>query len=151
MQYLGVRCTNKDCCYVVLTGDYENPVLLKRNEIRFPKDFSRPKTLQWFYREIEGLIQTEEIDLIVMKGMEPMADKNSTTAQHRTENEAIVLLCAENAGIFVDRVVDASISAKLGGERKYKRKQNYAACVEKFGDADDKTKEAILAAWVKMN
>jgi Holliday junction resolvasome RuvABC endonuclease subunit len=152
MPYLGIRFTNKDLTYVVLDGKFDAPCILLTDVIRFPKNFERPKILDWLLKELEGIFSKYEFESVFIKGMEPAASKNGAAALHRIENEAIAFLVAAQHGIeLVERVVDATIASRLGVGARYKRRLTYEACSEMFSDlTDDKAKDAVLAAWVKM-
>lgn len=152
MAYLGLRFTNKAYTYVLLDGVFTAPQILSNESFQFPKNYSRPKVLVWLYKELASLVTTRNAEHILIKGMEPLATKNGLAAIHRLENEAIIYLIAGQNGIdCIERVVDATVASRLRLTGTGKRLQSYKFCEEMFGEEpDDKTKDALLAAWVKM-
>jgi len=137
---------------VVVDGKFTNPTLVFNQRVKFPKNFSRPLEIAWLYKELIALISSYEVDAICIKGMEPYAQKNSLPAVHRIENEALSFLVAANNGIeSIERIVDATVATKFKLEARSKRSQAYEICLEKFDKTiDDNTKDAILAAWIRL-
>lgn len=152
MTSLGLRFTNKEYTYAVMNGKFDTAAILSKESFQFPRNYSRPKALVWLYKELTSLITTKNVSHIRIKGMEPLAAKNGLAAIHRLENEALVYLIAGQLGIDnIERVVDATVASKLRLTGAGKRSQSYRCCEEMFGDGmDDKTKDAVLAVWAKM-
>jgi hypothetical protein len=57
MNVLGVRCSNKDFSYAVMSGTRAAPEIIICASLDYPKNFARPKSLVWFAREINQLIE----------------------------------------------------------------------------------------------
>lgn len=149
---LGFRFTNREFTYIGIEGSFSNPTLLFAHTIKLPKDFSRPMALDWLHKELTSIISKHRIATISIKGMEPFANKNSLASVNRIENEALAFLVAAQKGIeSVERIIDTNVAAKLRLEKKNKRTQAYEICQEKFErEMDDNTKDAVLAAWIKL-
>jgi len=58
----------------------------------FPKGYTRPNSLRWFFQEIEDYFAKHTgIAECIIKGAEPMAQKGSTYSE-RVEHESMILL-----------------------------------------------------------
>jgi phosphohistidine swiveling domain-containing protein len=152
MSYLGFRCSNKDYTYVILNGTKEQPEVLCNDTVAFPKDFSRPHELKWFLQEIEELLKKNEVNSISIKSTEVPARKGNSYDE-RVENEAMILLTAENFGITqVSKKVKSTIAKDLGlkGKGKYLSTKLDVSVFPNFDRETEKLKDAILVAWSSM-
>ena len=50
---LGIRCSNTDYTFALLKGRKKTPQLQNIKTAAFPKGYSRPNSLRWFFQEIE--------------------------------------------------------------------------------------------------
>lgn len=149
MGHLGLRCSNNDYTFVVLKGNTSCPSIIDKGSVTFPKGFSRPHELKWFYQEIEGLIVKHKIKSITIKGAEGLASRNKSFVA-RIENEAMVYLSGFNNGIKkISKKVKSTIAKDLGlkGKAKYLSTNLDCSVFPTFNTESPKMQEAILAAW----
>jgi hypothetical protein len=96
MSFLGIRCSNNDFSYVVLSGTKEQPKIELKDSVVFPKGYSRSQSLKWFLQELEEIYKKDpNIRLIGIKGAEPMASRGKSFVA-RVENEAMVFSLQES-------------------------------------------------------
>lgn len=149
MSFLGIRCSNNDFSYVVLSGTKEQPKIELKDSVVFPKGYSRSQSLKWFLQELEEIYKKDpNIRLIGIKGAEPMASRGKSFVA-RVENEAMVFFFAGKYAINpVYRKTKPTIAKDLGLKGKGKYLDTLDCSV--FPDYDnekEKIKEAILVAW----
>ena len=146
---LGIRCSNTDYTFALLKGRKKTPQLQNIKTAAFPKGYSRPNSLRWFFQEIEDYFAKHtEITECVIKGAEPMAQKGSAYSE-RVEHESMVLLTAANKGINASRKVKATIAKNLGlvGRAKALEEDLDSSVLAGYDKYTAKEQEAILAAW----
>lgn len=73
MNSIGFRCWKDKYSFVIVKGTQENPVRLKENHVKLPKNISRPEQLCWFRKEIKELVDTNDIDVAIFKATEPIS------------------------------------------------------------------------------
>jgi hypothetical protein len=149
MGHLGLRCSNNDYTFVVLKGDASCPLIADKGYVSFPKGFSRPHELKWFYQEIEGFVAKHKLKSICIKGAEGSAFRDRSFVA-RIENEAMVYLAGFNNGIKkISKKVKSTIAKDLGlkGKAKYLATSLNCSVFPTFDDETPKMQEAILAAW----
>lgn len=150
--YLGIRCSNNDFCYVILSGSSSAPKIEKKDHISFPKRFSRQQSLKWFFQEIEGILKKYPIKVIAIKGTEGNAPRGKAFVD-RIENEAMIYLAAANKDIRrVYRKVYRTIATNFGlrGKAKYLSTKLDCSVFPGFNQENNKMKNAILVAWSSM-
>ena len=148
MNVLGIRCSNTDYAYVILTGNRAAPEIVEKSLIALPKGYSRSESLKWFYQEIDGILGRVAINTITIKGAEALAARDQSFVS-RVENEAMIFLAASNRGLEnISRKVKVTIAKDLGGKGKAKYLAQLDTSVfPNYAQETDKIKEAILAAW----
>ena len=152
MSCIGFRCSNKDYTYVILTGTKEQPQILSKGTVAFPKGFTRPQELKWFLQEVEELFKKNKITSVAIKSTEAPARKGNTYDE-RVENEAIILVTAYSFGIKnISKKVKSTIAKDLGlkGKSKYLTSKLELSAFPNYEKETDKMKEAILVAWSSM-
>jgi hypothetical protein len=149
MEVLGVRCSNTDYAYCILSGTRDAPSVEEAELIAFPKDFSEPELLNWLHHEMAQLFSSHEYGAVGIKKPEATV-KRSNTLEIRIQCEAIVALAAAEAGcLSVQRLVKASIAKRLGlkGKAKYLKTRLDTTTIDGFDDYSLKVQEAILVGW----
>ena len=152
MKILGIRCSNSDYAYAVLTGTKKSPELVASDIISFPKGYSPPEIMKWLLQELESINTKNEISKWVIKGAEPMAlrDKAYTS---RVEFEAMVSLSAINNGSSnVIRKVKPTIAKDLGLKGTAKALVNDLdySLIDGLKMMVDKEFESVVAAWSEL-
>jgi hypothetical protein len=151
MSVLGIRCSNKDYTFAVLTGTKKSPQLIDSQTLPYPKGFSKPESLKWLLQEIEDLITKYKVEKIVMNKFEGKIRGN--TYEDRVEHEAVVYLAASNKGIAsVFKKVKGSIAKDLGlkGRAGYLNTSLNTSLIKDFDKHSDKSRDSILAGWSKL-
>ncbi len=152
MKVLGVRCSNTDCTFCLLSGTKDSPVVERSHNAKFPKGFSRGEELKWFSQELQEIFKKNEINAVALKGAEPMV-KRSNNLVSRIQNEAIVYLVSTQCGVTdVDTKVKASIAKQLGlkGKGKYLETKLDTSVIKDFESFSSKEQEAILVGWSSL-
>lgn len=148
MNVLGIRCSNKDFAYVVMSGTRDAPTLVESNFLKYPKSFSRARKLLWLSQEIEQVLQKHMVDTIVMKRFE--GPTRGTPFEERAECEGCVYLTAAKCGVKgVLKKMNSTIAKDLGmkGRAHYLKTHLDTSLIPSFTQYSDKEKEAILCAW----
>ena len=151
MSILGLRCSNKDYTYAVLAGSRAQPKILATGRVPFPQGFKTQKCLLWFLREIEDLLKTSDIAMIVMKEFEGRRYSNSLVA--RVEHEAMVYIAAakrEITAVFKKRKCTIAKDLGLKGRARYLSTKLDTSPIPDFHNYSDKTRDAVLAAWSEL-
>jgi hypothetical protein len=151
MNVLGIRCSNKDFTYVVMSGTRNNPVVHHSDSITFPRNYSKPRSLLWFLREIEHLISKHGVRMIVLKGFEGRT--RGKTYEERVEHEAAVYMAAAMSGVNgIFKKVKSTIAKDLGfkGRGHYLQTSLDTSVIPNYADKSEKEQEAILAAWSEL-
>lgn len=146
---LGIRCSNTDYSFALLTGNNRAPQVINIKSALFPNDYTRPNILRWFFQEINDYFSTHNgITHLVVKGAEPMAQKGSSYTE-RVECEAVLFLAAANNGLTASRKVKPTIAKDLGlaGRAKALDEDLDTSVITGFQSYSPKEQEAILAAW----
>jgi phosphohistidine swiveling domain-containing protein len=153
MKCFGIRCSNTDFSYAILSGKKSDPKLETCETIVFPKGYSRPQALKWFLLELEGLSNKHGSPSVwAIKGTEAMAAKGKEFVE-RVENEAMVIFHAGNVGVNkVVRKVKSTIAKDLGliGKASALKTDLDTSIMPEFKDASEKVREAILIAWSEL-
>lgn len=150
---LGIRCSNNDFTYCIISGVKDSPVINTRKKIRFPLEFSEAESLLWFYRELHEIFENDKIVSVGIKRTEGNV-KRSKHLELRIQYEAIVSLVAAEIGITkIYRKVKSTIAKDLGlkGKAKYLDTRLDTSPIDNFDSFLDKEKEAFLTAWSCMD
>jgi len=148
---LGIRCSNSDYTFAVMTGTKESPRLVDNKTLPYPKGFSKPESLNWLLKEIEGLIAKYSIEKIVMNRFE--GNRRVKTYEDRLEHEAMIYLAAFNQRVkSSSKKVKSSIAKDLGlkGRAHYLNTSLDTSLVKDFDHKSPKSKDAILAGWSEL-
>ena len=151
MAILGLRCSNGDYSFAVLSGSLDSPTVDDSGTIHAPKGFSRPQLLKWFFQELQDLHARHGIRCIVMKGSEGMANRGGSFIE-RIELEAMAFYAGAELGIRpVHRKVKSQIAKGLGqkGKAKYLERVD-TSVIDSFAQLSPKVQEAVLAAWSEL-
>lgn len=151
MSVVGIRCSNKDFTYAVMTGSKENPTMKQCASVTIPKNFSRQRALYWMVQEIEQLIEKYDAQKIVMKGFEGRT--RGKTYAERVELEAAVYVAGGKNGMNgIFKKVKSTIAKDLGlkGRGHYLQTHLDTSVIVGFDSKSDKEKEAILAGWSEL-
>lgn len=153
MKCVGIRCSNTDFTYAILTGEKAKPKLETSETIVLPKGYTRPQALRWFLQELEELSKKHgPFSTWAIKGTEAMAAKGKEYGE-RVENEAMVIFHAGNIGVEkVGRKVKSTIAKDLGlpGKASALKTDLDTSIVPDYEEASEKVKEAILVAWSEL-
>jgi Holliday junction resolvasome RuvABC endonuclease subunit len=151
MNILGVRCSNTDYAFAILTGEKESPIVINARSIAFPKGYNKSERLKWFLQEIDALLSKHNVGAIVVKSFEGQHWRSAV--KERMQYEAIVFLSGANCGLKrVCEKRNASIAKDLGlkGQAHYLSTNLNTSVVANFDNYPEKTREAILAAWSEL-
>lgn len=151
MKYVGVRCSNNDYCLAILSGTMDEPTLEYMCQHPFPKKFSPSGRLKWFLQELEEKMKDHKIKMIGIKKCESLHGKQDQFIE-RIENEAMVFLAADKMGVkLINRKAYRTIAKDFGfkGKKESLKEVDWSifSSIEKL---NDKSKDAILAAWSLM-
>lgn len=152
MRTLGVRCSNTDYTYCILSGNATTPHTESINHVPYPNGFTDAETLRWLHQELQAILDAQALDCVAVKRAETNV-KRSNSLELRIQAEAIVILAAAEAGCrSVVRKVAATIAKDLGlkGKAKYLQTKLDTTPISNFADYSTKEKEAILVAWSCM-
>lgn len=152
MNVFGIRCSNKDFAYAVMSGSKALPSLVVSAIHSYPKGYSGPEILKWLLQEVESLNKQHGVSRWVIKGAEPMAAKGKPYA-FRVECEAMTSLAAANCGSSsVLRKVKATIAKDLGlpGKAKSLTEKLDHSLVPGLSDMTEKEFEAVVVAWSEL-
>ena len=147
MNILGIRCSNKDFSYVVMSGSKKAPAIVESSSLLYPKNFTRPRSLLWFTQEIEQLIKKHNVQSVVIKRFEGRSRGGSF--EDRIEYEAMVYLACAICGLTTAcKKVKSTIAKDLGLKGRAHYLEILNTCViPSFSSCTDKEQEAILCAW----
>ena len=152
MKILGIRCSNSDYAYSVVTGTKDLPILEKSQIISFPKGYSPPEIMKWFLQELTTLNKKYSIEKWAIKGAEPMAARDKTYTS-RVEFEAMVSLSAANVGSSnVIRKVKPTIAKDLGliGKAKALINDLDYSLIDGLKEMSPKEFESVVVAWSEL-
>jgi hypothetical protein len=152
MKILGVRCSNTDYTYCLLSGDAATPVIDDVRHVAFPNGYAEAETLRWLHQEFQTLVSGKTLDAVGIKRAETNVQRSSSL-EFRIQAEAIVSLVAAEIGYTsVKRKVGSTLAKDLGlkGKAKYLQTKLDTSVIPDFGDYSAKEQEAILVAWSCM-
>jgi hypothetical protein len=152
MKVMGIRCSNTDYSYCILSGSRDIPVVDATCQVSFPAGYSEVEILRWLHHEMQAIFKAYCCCAVGVKKVEATV-KRSNAIDFRIQSEAIVGLAAAEAGCLdVRRKVKASIAKDLGlkGRGKYLETRLDTSPISKFAEYPTKVQEAILIAWSCM-
>jgi hypothetical protein len=150
MTILGVRCSNKDFAYALVSGDTASPQLITCRTLAYPKNFEHHSALLWFVQELEQLIHKNNVAALVLKKSEGRT--KSGTFEARVEFEAAAQIAAAKLNLSrVFKKVKSTLAKDLGlkGRAHYLEVLDTSA-IPQFDDYSEKEQEAILCAWSEL-
>ena len=148
---LGLRCSNTDYHYVLLSGTKKAPVIEHKGSISYPVKVKKPASLKWMVDETRDRLRKFDITKVVIKAPEPLARRTGPLTE-RIEYEAAVLIACADVGIkAVFKKVKSTIAKDLGlkGKSKYLQTLDTTPIIG-FDALPEKIQEAILAAWSEL-
>jgi len=151
MSILGIRCSNKDCTYVVMSGTKNKPAVDHSGASKFPINYTKPESLLWFVQEIEQLISKHKVEKIVLKAFEGRT--RGKTYEERVAYETAVYIAAAKNGLnSVFKKIKSTMAKDLGlkGRGHYLQTSLDVSIVPNYDDKSEKEQEAILAAWSEL-
>lgn len=148
--FLGIRCSNTDFAYAILSGTRLSPKVVSAKCTTFPKSYNESATICWLRLEIKDIIGKSPISKACLKKSEATRNTNSLQLRLLCEG-AIISAIRESMDIPISRKVQTTLAKDLGakGKAKYLKGLDYSV----FSDWDnysDKVRESILAAWSCM-
>ena len=153
MKAFGIRCSNNDFTYCIISGTKESPKIDNTCQLSFPSGYSEAESLLWFYRELQEIFKANSFDSVGIKRTEVIVSR-SNNLELRIQYEAIVSLVSAEVGITrVHRKVKPTIAKDLGlkGKAKALNTQLDTSAINDFDSFSDKNKDAVLTAWSCMN
>ncbi len=149
---LGLRCSNTDYYYVLLSGTKTLPILDCHASIQYPGGLKKPVSLKWMADEIRDLLRKVEIEKVVIKASEPMARKTTSLVERAEYEAAVLIACADSGLKAVFKKVKNTIAKDLGLKGKGKYLQSFDTTAMKgFDLLSEKGREAALAAWTELS
>lgn len=151
MRVLGIRCSNRDYAFAVLTGTKKLPKLVTSDTVIYPKGYIKPQSLKWFLLDIKDLLKKYKIKRIVMKKHE--GQTRSKAYEERVEHEAMVSLADADCGVgAVFKKPSSTIAKDLGlkGRAHYLVTSLDTSLIPDYDKLSQKVKEAVLAAWSEL-
>lgn len=149
MKTLGVRCSNTDYTFCILSWDAGSPDIETIKRVAYPTGFTEPETLKWLHQEFEAVLRAHTIDRVGIKRAETNV-KRSNLLEFRIQAEAIVSLAAAQVGCgSVERKVRSTVAKDLGlkGKAKYLQTKLDTSAIPGFDEYSIKEQDAILLAW----
>jgi hypothetical protein len=148
---LGLRCSNTDYHFALLSGTKKAPILENKGSISYPVKVKKPASLKWMVDEIHDRLRKIHIDVVVIKAPEPSARRTSVLTE-RIEYEAAVLIACADVGIkAVFKKVKSTIAKDLGLKGKGRYLETFdTGALKNFSELPEKTREAALAAWSEL-
>jgi hypothetical protein len=92
---LGLRCSNTDYYYALLSGTKATPVLEDHGLINYPRGTKEPAALEWMFEEIRDRLRRSQIEKVVLKGAEPGAMRTAPLLDRVQYEAAVFIACAE--------------------------------------------------------
>ena len=152
MIILGVRCSNTDYTYCILSGDARSPHVDAVKHVSYPNGYTEAETLRWLHQEFQAICGRQTLDAVGIKRAETNVQR-SNSLESRIQAEAMVSLAAAEAGCrTVGRKVGSTMAKDLGlkGKAKYLQTKLDTSPIPDFGNYSAKEREAILVAWSCM-
>jgi len=134
-----------------MSGSKSKPKIHISDKIAYPRSYAKPRSLWWFFQEIEQIITKHNIKKIIVKGFE--GPTRGKTYEERVEYESAVFIAAAKNGISaVFRKVKSTIAKDLGlkGRAHYLQTKLNTSVITGYVEKPEKEKDAILAAWSEL-
>uniref|UniRef100_Q01T22 Holliday junction resolvase RuvC n=1 Tax=Solibacter usitatus (strain Ellin6076) TaxID=234267 RepID=Q01T22_SOLUE len=149
---LGLRCSNTDYHYALLSGTKKVPLVEDQGSVSYPGGLKKPAALKWMVDEIQDRLRKSDIDSVVIKGPEPAATRTSSLVERVEYETAAMIACAEVGLKAVFKKVKSTLAKDLGlkGKGKYLQTLDTSA-IPGFSTLSEKAKEAALAAWTELS
>jgi len=151
MNVLGIRCSNKNYTFAVLTGSKAKPNVLRSETVPYPAGFPKPQSLKWILQEICTLLEKHNVRKIAMKKFEGRF--RGKPYEERIEYEAMIYIAAANCGVkAVCKKANSTIAKDLGlkGRGRYLSTSLDTSSISGYSGFSDNAKDAILAAWSEL-
>lgn len=151
MRVLGIRCSNGDFTYAVVTGGRDSPIVEDVSIVHVPKGYRHQQALDWLYLEIEHLISHHRIEIVVLKRFEGL--RRNGAFETRAEFEGVITLASHRSGsIPVFKKVGRTIAKDLGlkGVARYLKTTLDTSPIPGFDAYSDKEKDAVLCGWSEL-
>jgi hypothetical protein len=148
-RFMGLRCSNSDYTYAIISGTLQTPVLEKCETVSFPKGYTVMQQTRWFYQDISSVIVDNQVSKIAIKGTELLAQRGNEFVD-RVMFEGITYLAASDNHVeFVERRVNSTIAKKLGlkGKGSYVKTKLDHGAFANFEKLSPKKQDAINAGW----
>jgi hypothetical protein len=152
MAILGLRCSNSDITFVVLEGSRDQPSVVVMADLSIPSGFKQPEALDWVYQETELLVRRHNVEMVVMNKFQ--GRRRDQAYADRVSIEAAVTLAAHRNGqLPVFKKVKSTIAKDMGfkGRARYLRSDLDTSPIDGYDGLDEKSKDAILAAWSELS
>lgn len=135
MQVMGLRASSQEIRYAILVKDSNGTIVFENmsneNRLKYPANIQNvADKLYWVKSEIDRILrQNPSIEKIILK-MNEYSGTETTSKRETTYVDAIILLCAVEHGIPVERRLNSQISstaarAKELAEQRVGRTTNY--------------------------
>ena len=144
---LGIRCTNKDFSYAILSGPKQEIKVRDASTLALPKGFSRGAEHKWLFQELKKILENNSIRKIVVKKHEGrISSKN--TYESRLELEGVVFLAGGENNIPVFKKAKATLAKDIcgKGKAKYIDTKVDTNIIPNFDDYSSNIKDAIICA-----
>lgn len=152
MKVLGVRCSNTDYSFCLLSGTSTSPKIEEAKHVKYPIGYSEAETLKWLRQEFLTICNEQDLYAVGIKRAETNV-KRSNPLEFRIQAEAIVSLVAAEVGCgTVERKVGSTVAKDLGlkGKAKYLQTKLDTSVISGFGGYTAKEQDAILVGWSCM-
>lgn len=135
MSIIGVRASSQEIRYAILNKDNNGDIVFvnqtAENRLKYPANIdSIADKLHWVKSEIDRILrQNQDVEKIVLK-MNEYAGTENASKRETTYVDAVLLLCAVEHGIPIERKLNSQISstaskAKELAEHRVGRTNNY--------------------------
>ena len=78
MKILGVRCSNTDYTFCLLSGDAASPKIEEVKHVNYPKGYTEAETLKWLRQEFQTLCNAQTLDAIGIKRAETNVKRSNS-------------------------------------------------------------------------
>lgn len=148
---LGLRFSNSDYTYAVMSGTKKAPTIIEIGTIGYPKGFQRAQTLKWLLHEQEAIHTKYKIGIVVIKKFEGRSKGNAF--EDRVEGESTAFIAAASSGLkAVYKKMGSTIAKDLGlkGKASLLKTDLDTTVIENYDQLSDKEKDAILSSWSEL-
>jgi len=152
MKVLGIRCSNSDYAYCIISGIRMAPAVEATRRVSLPEGYNEAESLKWLRQEMQNIFGSHRFDQVGIKKAETNA-RRTNALDARIRNEAIVsLVAAESGCLRVAWKVKSTIAKDLGlkGKGKYLESRLDTSPIIGFDAYPREIKEAVLVGWSCM-